>query len=229
MPLRRRAAVRAAQHRRAHPVVARRPARRGAGDAGRTSTPASAVFGFTGRESGLFGLFFELVVGRRRPAVRRRRPADDGPDPKPRPRSRCSARSRRGRPRDLPGLALRPSRRRAARRPGRLAAAWPGRLRPHPRRRACATCWRRRRTSLGRWPGSRTPACHGWAIPTTCGDVDGAVAFVEPAVLGRELHSREAAAGGIPARARRARRADTDRTRSTPRACASPARRSSTA
>jgi ABC-type glycerol-3-phosphate transport system substrate-binding protein len=40
---------------------------------------------------------------------------------------------------------------------------------------------------------------HGWAIPTTCGDLQGAVALVTR-LCSAEFHEREAAAGGIPAR-----------------------------
>jgi ABC-type glycerol-3-phosphate transport system substrate-binding protein len=38
--------------------------------------------------------------------------------------------------------------------------------------------------------------CHGWAIPRTCGDVDGAVALVER-LLGPELQEVDAAGGNM--------------------------------
>jgi ABC-type glycerol-3-phosphate transport system substrate-binding protein len=41
--------------------------------------------------------------------------------------------------------------------------------------------------------------CHGWAIPTTCGDLDRAVDLVTR-LCSAESHEREAAAGGVPAR-----------------------------
>jgi ABC-type glycerol-3-phosphate transport system substrate-binding protein len=40
---------------------------------------------------------------------------------------------------------------------------------------------------------------HGWAIPKTCGDLDGAVALLNR-LCSIGFHEREAAAGGIPAR-----------------------------
>jgi ABC-type glycerol-3-phosphate transport system substrate-binding protein len=40
---------------------------------------------------------------------------------------------------------------------------------------------------------------HGWAIPTTCGDIDGAVALVTR-LCSVTMQQREADAGGIPAR-----------------------------
>jgi ABC-type glycerol-3-phosphate transport system substrate-binding protein len=41
--------------------------------------------------------------------------------------------------------------------------------------------------------------CHGWAIPTTCGDLDGAVALLER-LCSAELQRVEASVGGVPAR-----------------------------
>jgi hypothetical protein len=41
--------------------------------------------------------------------------------------------------------------------------------------------------------------CHGWAIPRTCGDLDGAVALVER-LCSVEIMRVEASVGGIPAR-----------------------------
>src|SRR5262249_27953771 len=54
---------------------------------------------------------------------------------------------------------------------------------------------------------------HAWAIPTTCGDLDGAVDLITR-LCGLEFHQREAAAGGIPARTD-ALTADDDRIRIT--------------
>ena len=38
--------------------------------------------------------------------------------------------------------------------------------------------------------------CHSWAIPTTCGDLDGAVALVTE-LCGIEAHTKDAASGSV--------------------------------
>jgi multiple sugar transport system substrate-binding protein len=77
------------------------------------------------------------------------------------------------------------------------AAAWPGGygairasgladvLRPHPYMAGPS-----RQVSYA--------GCHSWAIPTTCGDVDGAVALIER-LAGMEMASLDAAGGNVPA------------------------------
>ncbi|MFM7534307.1 MAG: ABC transporter substrate-binding protein [Acidimicrobiales bacterium] len=159
-----------------------------------TDLDASGLaFGFTGRDSGLFGTFFEVVT------------AWGGrlftPDGTPALVS------------DVAGDALTMLRRLAGRLPESqaewhyddvdialgagvvpMAAAWPGgtaalrattagpRLRPHPY-----------------FDGISYSGCHSWAIPTTCGDLPGAVAL-----LGRlgsaTAHRVDAVAGTVPAR-----------------------------
>jgi multiple sugar transport system substrate-binding protein len=157
----------------------------------------SQVFGFTGRESGLFGLFFELVVGHGGALFDAdSRPTMTGPEAED-AIALLGALAQRA-PDDLPDWHY--DQVDTALLDGRVdcAAAWPGGygaikssalrdvLRPAP------------------YPGG--PAArvsysgvHGWAIPTTCGDLDGAVALVTR-LCSAEFHEREAAAGGIPAR-----------------------------
>lgn len=161
---------------------------------------SAAVFGFTGRGSGLFGMFYELVVGsggqlfdaRHSPAL------DD----------------------DLATSALATIRslgRRCPTGPGGIAswhydalddALGAGMV-------DCAPAWPSatsalRSSAAGQFllpalypagPQRRVSysGCHGWAIPTTCGDLDGAVALVER-LCSPEFHRLEASLGGIPAR-----------------------------
>jgi multiple sugar transport system substrate-binding protein len=163
----------------------------------RALTESRAVFGFTGRESGLFGLFFEIVVGNGGALFDLDgNPTMTGGDAEDAVALLCELAARA--PAELPGWHYDDVDR--ALLDGRVdvAAAWPGgygairasaihdRLAPAPYL-AGAT----RRVSYS--------GVHGWAIPTTCADVDGAVALVTR-LCGAEMHAREAAAGGIPAR-----------------------------
>ncbi len=153
---------------------------------------APGAFGFTGRESGLFGLFFELVVGaggalfddQLRPTLqtpeavaavaRLQRLAAQGPD-------------------DLPDWhydqvddALLEGR-------VAMAAAWPGGT-DRIRRSALAGV-----LAPARYPGGWSySGCHGWAVPNTCGDVPAAVALLER-LAGAEAGAADAASGTIPA------------------------------
>lgn len=159
-----------------------------------------AVFGFTGRGSGLFGMFYELVMGNGgRLLDADRSPALDD---------------------DLAADALATIRSLGQRCPTGpdgiaswhydalddalgtgvvdCAPAWPGAtsalrssaagpfLLPAP-----YPAGPKRRVSYS--------GCHGWGIPTTCGDLDGAVALVER-LCSPEVHWLEASLGGIPAR-----------------------------
>ena len=152
----------------------------------------AGAFGFTGRESGLFGLFYELVAsaggalfdGEGRPTLAG--PAAVGVVEQ---LQRLAAQA----PADLPSWhydevddALLDGR-------VAMAAAWPGgydRIRHSPRATTLAPA---------PYPGGRSYAgCHAWAIPTTCGDVPSAVALVER-LCSREAAEREAQAGGVPA------------------------------
>lgn len=151
-------------------------------------------FGFPGRESGLFGTFFEIVT------VHGGRLFDDALQP-----ALVSAAARhavdtlvelaRHAPAELPSWHY--DQVDAALGGGRvaLAAAWPGAtqslraapagpgLEPHP--------------YLSGPLGLRSYAgCHSWAIPKTCGDVDGALRIVERLCSG-EANALEAASGAV--------------------------------
>ena len=157
----------------------------------------SAVFGFTGRESGLFGLFFELVVGHGGALFDAdARPTMTGPEAEQAIALLCTLAERA--PRDLPewhydqvDAALLSSR-------VDCAAAWPG---GYAAIRDSALHEVLRPAPYLAGPVARVSysGVHGWAIPTTCGDIAGAVDLVDR-LCSREFHAREAAAGGIPAR-----------------------------
>ena len=155
---------------------------------------SGVVFGFPGRESGLFGTFFELVVGNGgalfdadlRPTM-----ATSEAEHAIETLCRLAARA----PDDLVDWHY--DQVDAALLDGRVdaAAAWPGgwgairasaladHLRPHLYPAGPA-----RRVSYA--------GCHAWAVPHTCGDLVGAVALVER-LLGAELQSVDAAGGNM--------------------------------
>lgn len=161
---------------------------------------ADTVFGFTGRGSGLFGLFYELVVGAGG------RLFDEAGAPALDPGVAADAIDL------IAGLAPRcPAGPQgivswhydevdAALGAGTVdcAAAWPGATAsllasdagPHLRPAPYLAGPTRRASYSG---------CHGWAIPTTCADPDRAAAFVE-ALCSPEFQRIEASLGGIPAR-----------------------------
>ena len=151
---------------------------------------SDVVFGFPGRESGLFGTFFELVTSRGgRLFDDDTRPTIDTPE------ARWAVEALRtlaGRaPADLPDWHY--DELDAALLAGRIdaAGAWPGGYGPI------------RAAGIGlepyRYPGGVSYAgCHSWAIPTTCGDVDGARALVER-LIGFELAALDATGGTVPA------------------------------
>jgi multiple sugar transport system substrate-binding protein len=148
------------------------------------------VFGFPGRESGLFGTFFELVVSRGgRLFDDDARPTMDTPEARWAVESHCALAARA--PSDLPEWHY--DQVDDALLAGRIDAAgvWPGgygvvrgaaiELRPYP------------------YPGGTSYAgCHSWAVPTTCGDVDGALALVER-LTSVELALLDASGGTVPA------------------------------
>ena len=155
---------------------------------------SGTVFGFPGRESGLFGTFFELVVG----AGGALFDADLRPTmatPEAEWAVDALVRLARRAPAELAdwhydGVD-------AALLDGRVdaAAAWPGgwgaiRSSPHaaqlqPSLYPAGTA---RRVSYS--------GVHGWAIPTTCGDVDRAVALVSD-LLGPEAQALDASGGSL--------------------------------
>lgn len=153
---------------------------------------APGAFGFTGRESGLFGLFYELVA-----AAGERVFDADGTPTLNTPAAAAAARTLRAladkAPGDLPGWhyddvddALVEGR-------VAMAAAWPGGT-DRIRRSELAPV-----LAPARYPGGRSYAgCHAWAIPTTCGDVPAAVDLVEE-LAGAEAARHDATTGAVPA------------------------------
>lgn len=152
-------------------------------------------FGFTGRGSGLFGLFYELVVGAGGALF------DDDGAPVLDPDTATAAVSTIARlgasgPIELPTWHYDEVDDALAAGDLDAAAAWPG-----------ATAMLRnaevplRAAAYPSGPAIRVSysGCHGWAIPRTCGDLDAAVAFVER-LCSAEIHHLEASVGGIPAR-----------------------------
>jgi multiple sugar transport system substrate-binding protein len=153
---------------------------------------APGAFGFTGRESGLFGLFFELVAGAGGSlfdeALRPQLATPEGVAAVER-LQRLAAQA----PDDLPTWhydevddALLGGR-------VAMAAAWPGGT-DRIRHSELAD-----RLAPARYPGGWSySGCHGWAIPRTCGDVPAAVALVER-FAGASAGAADAASGTIPA------------------------------
>lgn len=151
-------------------------------------------FGFPGRESGLFGTFFELVVG-----SGGRLFDDDGRPTIATPEAEAAAatlcRLAANAPLDLPTWHY--DQVDAALLDGRIdaAGAWPGAwgairtspvgdlLEPHPYPAGPV-----RRVSYA--------GCHSWAIPTTCGDRDGAVRLLA-LLAGRDANAVDAAGGSL--------------------------------
>jgi multiple sugar transport system substrate-binding protein len=153
---------------------------------------STGAFGFTGRESGLFGLFYELMAGAGAPLFDAdQRPVLTGPAAVEAVAllQRLAAKA----PEDLPGWhyddvddALLSGR-------VAMAAAWPG---GYDRIRRCDLY---DRLAPAAYPGGRSySGCHAWAIPQTCGDVPAAVDLVTR-LCSAEAGAREAASGGVPA------------------------------
>jgi multiple sugar transport system substrate-binding protein len=155
---------------------------------------STVVFGFPGRESGLFGTFFELVVGAGGALFDdAARPTMDTPEAEWAIATLCRLATRA--PADLvdwhyDGVD-------AALLDGRVdaAAAWPGgwgAIRAAPVAADLAPfpypAGARRRVSYA--------GCHGWGIPTTCGDLDGAVALVTE-LAGHDAQAADAGGGSM--------------------------------
>ena len=152
------------------------------------------VFGFPGRESGLFGTFFELVVGAGGALFNDElAPTMDTPEAEWAIDALCRLAARG--PLDLPNwhydgvdTALLDGRVDAA-------AAWPGgwgairasedatHLLPY-----LYPAGSERRVSYS--------GCHAWGIPKTCGDIDRAVAFVTD-LIGAEAQATDASSGNM--------------------------------
>ena len=150
---------------------------------------SGAVYGFTGRESGLFGFFFELVTGDGAALFDDQlRPTMTGTSPERALLAICELAKRA--PADLPDWHY--DQVDAALLDGRVdcAAAWPGGYDAI----AASTLYDVLRPAM--YPGGVSySGCHAWAIPTTCGDVERAAAFVQD-LCSFETQAREP---GIPA------------------------------
>jgi multiple sugar transport system substrate-binding protein len=153
---------------------------------------SAGAFGFTGRESGLFGLFYELMAAAGAPLFDEDlRPTLTGPAAVGAVAllQRLAAKA----PEDLPSWhyddvdeALLGGR-------VAMAAAWPG---GYDRIRRSDLYGR---LAPAAYPGGRSySGCHGWAIPRTCGDLPAAVELVAR-LCSAEAGAREAASGGVPA------------------------------
>ncbi len=155
---------------------------------------SDVVFGFPGRESGLFGTFFELVVGAGGALF----------DP------------------DLSPTMATPEAEAAVETLCRLAARVPGGLDTWHYDAVDAALLDGTVDAAGVWPGGWGPirdstladvlrpfpypagparrvsysGCHSWAIPTTCGDVPGAVALVGM-LAGRDAQGLDASGGSL--------------------------------
>lgn len=153
---------------------------------------SNTVFGFTGRESGVFGMFFELVVGAGGALFDSElRPTMDTPECVAALAFMHKLASRA--PADLSGwhyddvdLALLDGR-------VDMAALWPGGW------SGVAASTLTLRPSL--YPAGAVrrvsySGCHAWAIPRTCGDVAGARAMVER-LVGFEAQALDASFGSI--------------------------------
>jgi multiple sugar transport system substrate-binding protein len=155
---------------------------------------SDTVFGFPGRESGLFGSFFELVVGLGGGLFDdARRPTMSTPEAENAIETLCRLASRA--PADL--VEWHYDQVDAALLDGRVdaAAAWPG-------------AWGAIRTSpfADRLVPQLYPAgparrvsyagCHAWGIPRTCGDIDGAVMLLRR-LLSADMQMVDATGGSM--------------------------------
>ena len=151
------------------------------------------VFGFPGRESGLFGTFFELVVSRGgRLFDDEAKPVIDSDQAREAVATLC--RLAAGAPDDLPDWHYDDVDRALLEARVDAAAAWPGGWGAIRQARRAG-----RDLVPHRYPGGVSySGCHSWAIPSTCGDVDGAVALIER-LTSIEVATLDASGGNIPA------------------------------
>jgi multiple sugar transport system substrate-binding protein len=157
-----------------------------------------ASFGFPGRESGLFGTFFELVVGHGgRLFDDDGRPVIASPEAERAVDVLCTLAAKA--PRDLPDWHY--DQVDAALASGRvaMAATWPGAFGPL---RASPYYPVLTPHAYPAGPAGRFTyaGAHAFGIPTTCGDVDAAVALLH-VLAGEEAARLELANGGVPAHA----------------------------
>ncbi len=153
---------------------------------------APGAFGFTGRESGLFGLVYELMAATgAAPFAADGTPTLDGPGAVAAVDLVC--RLAAAAPDDLPTWHYDDVDRALLDGRVAMAAAWPGGY------ESIRTSDRYDVLRPAVYPGGRSySGCHGWAIPNTCGDVDGAVAALH-LLASESAGRRDATAGTIPA------------------------------
>ena len=152
------------------------------------------VFGFPGRESGLFGTFFELVVGMGgRLFDEHGNPCMDSPEAEESIELLCRIAARA--PAELTSWHYDDVDR--ALLDGRLdaAAAWPGAWGPIANS-SVASVLEPHRYLAGRARHVSYSGCHAWAIPTTCGDLAGARALLEQ-LIGCEAQALDASGGAM--------------------------------
>ena len=155
---------------------------------------SDTIFGFPGRESGLFGTFFELVAGRGGALFDEQlRPTMATPDAEHAIGTLCRLAARA--PDALVDWHY--DEVDAALLDGRVdaAAAWPG---GWDAMRVSALADRLVAHPYPAGPSRRVSyaGCHAWGIPRTCGDVEGAVALVDR-LLGAEMQAVDAAGGSM--------------------------------
>jgi multiple sugar transport system substrate-binding protein len=155
---------------------------------------SEVAFGFPGRESGLFGTFFELVVGRGGQLFDAElRPTMATTDAEQAIETLCRLAARA--PADLVNWHYDDVD--AALLDGRVdaAGAWPG---AWGAIRASAVADRLVPQLYPAGPARRVSyaGCHAWGIPRTCADVEGAVTFLNR-LLGAELQSVDATGGSM--------------------------------
>lgn len=155
---------------------------------------SSIVFGFPGRESGLFGTFFELVSGNGGELF-----ASDGTPAISSPIAEKAVETlvnlARRAPADLPTWHYDQVDDALLSGAVDAAAAWPGGWGPISRSQfadVLVPCMypagSQRRVSYS--------GCHAWAIPTSCGDVDGALDLLH-FLMSSDAHSVDAAGGNM--------------------------------
>ena len=153
---------------------------------------SNVVFGFPGRESGLFGTFFELVVGMGgRLFDDDGNPCMDSAEAHESIELLCRIASRA--PRDL--ITWHYDEVDKALLDGRLdcAGAWPGASGPIAHSSLASVLTPHRYPSGSRRHVSYA-GCHAWGIPTTCGDLPAAHALLQK-LMGRAAHELDASGG----------------------------------
>ena len=156
---------------------------------------SGAAFGFPGRESGLFGTFFEIVVGNGGALFEGGEPTMVSPESEEAVDLLCQLATRA--PLDLPEWHY--DQVDTALLEGRVdaAAAWPGGYGPI-RDSAVADRLRPAPYPAGRRRWVSYSGVHAWAIPRSCADVEAALALIAR-LASAEVAGRDAAGGSVPA------------------------------